>query len=176
VIGTPLLNHASMPSGHALTAGAVATVLAAALGLRGWRVLLPFVLAVAVALSRIAVGAHWPADVLAGAGLGLGWGCCPCGWRPAGRRPGWERPTASAAWPCWNGAWRWPWRCCRPACRWPPRCNGRWPSSGCAAAFRAGAMPGPAGTDQAVARLVLPSLAAGLLLAMLLREGMGSSC
>jgi hypothetical protein len=37
-------------------------------------------------------------------------------------------------------------------------------------------MPGPAGTDQAVARLVLPSLAAGLLLAMLLREGMGGSC
>jgi len=66
------LELVSMPSGHTLTAFAVASgiyfALPAARRLRhGWL----FVLAAAVGLSRIAVGAHWPGDVAVGASLGL---------------------------------------------------------------------------------------------------------
>lgn len=70
VVGEPLLRGA-MPSGHAVTAMAVL-----GLCLLAWRMtrlqrggLLG--LAGLVLLSRMAVGAHWPADLLAGAGLGL---------------------------------------------------------------------------------------------------------
>jgi len=58
----------SFPSGHAATSFACATVLA---------VLVPraapflFVLAVAIAYSRLYVGVHWPLDVVAGAALGI---------------------------------------------------------------------------------------------------------
>lgn len=175
VIGTPLLNHASMPSGHALTAGAVATVLAATLGLRGWRVLLPFVFGAAVAFSRIAVGAHWPADVLAGAGLGLGVGLLslrlsarwPAAW--LGTANG-QRGLALLEWGLAVAVVLLP-------TGLPVAAPVQWTlaflgvCSGLSRWRHAGA---PAGTDQAVARLVLPSLAAGLLLAMLLREGMGA--
>jgi undecaprenyl-diphosphatase len=57
----------SMPSGHAATSFAGAVVLS---------YLLPrsapymFLLAVAIAFSRIYVGVHYPSDVVAGAGLG----------------------------------------------------------------------------------------------------------
>lgn len=69
VVGEQLLNH-SFPSGHTLSAFVVAAVIllsprppraAAVLALSG---------AVLVGLSRIAVGAHWPTDVLAGAAGG----------------------------------------------------------------------------------------------------------
>jgi len=58
----------SMPSGHAATAFAGAVALAY-LCPRGapWF----FVLAVAVAFSRVYVGVHYPGDVLAGAALGV---------------------------------------------------------------------------------------------------------
>lgn len=78
VVGAPLHGANSMPSGHALTAMSVATVLV--LGARGLqrRPLQGFAIlgvALAVCIARIGVGAHWPSDVLAGAALGLlnGW-------------------------------------------------------------------------------------------------------
>lgn len=70
-LGEPL-HLASMPSGHTLTAFAVATAIYLALpAQRRWRHAWLFVLAAGVGLSRIAVGAHWPGDVLVGAGLGM---------------------------------------------------------------------------------------------------------
>lgn len=66
------LHNVSMPSGHTLTAFAVASALyfalPAARRLRyGWL----WLLAAGTGLSRIAVGAHWPGDVAVGASLGV---------------------------------------------------------------------------------------------------------
>lgn len=65
------LHRQAMPSGHTATAFAVAALLQA-----GHRHLTPttalfWALAAAVGVSRVASGAHWPADVLVGAGLGI---------------------------------------------------------------------------------------------------------
>ena len=58
----------SFPSGHATAAFACATVLA----WRAPRLAFPaFVLAGAIAWSRVYVGVHWPLDVLGGAVLGI---------------------------------------------------------------------------------------------------------
>jgi len=75
------LDVVSFPSGHTLSAFAVATLLILGLGWRGWRLIGVLVFASLVGLSRIAVGAHWPLDVLGGAVLGTacGWG----GWQAA---------------------------------------------------------------------------------------------
>jgi membrane-associated phospholipid phosphatase len=71
VIGDPLF-VASMPSGHTMTAFAAATAIYFSLQPgRRYRFAWLFVLACGVGLSRIAVGAHWPADVAVGAGLGI---------------------------------------------------------------------------------------------------------
>lgn len=66
------LHNVSMPSGHTLTAFAVATgiLLAISAGNR-WRHGWLLVLALGTGISRIAVGAHWPGDVAVGAALGL---------------------------------------------------------------------------------------------------------
>ena len=66
------LHNVSMPSGHTLTAFAVASAIYFALPESGRRRhLWLFVLAGGAGLSRIAVGAHWPGDVAVGASLGL---------------------------------------------------------------------------------------------------------
>jgi len=71
VIGEPLF-IAAMPSGHALTAFAGAAAIYFAMAPRQrLRWLWLFVLAFGVACSRIAVGAHWPADVSVGAAAGM---------------------------------------------------------------------------------------------------------
>ena len=93
VVGSVLRGH-SFPSGHTITAFAVAGVVWACVwfshrnksatssdtdvqeshsnlsGLRWVSLALVFMLAVLVGVSRMAVGAHWPFDVLAGACLG----------------------------------------------------------------------------------------------------------
>jgi len=66
------LEVASMPSGHTLTAFAVASSLYFALDAqRRDRFVWLWLLAAGVGLSRIAVGAHWPGDVAVGACLGV---------------------------------------------------------------------------------------------------------
>lgn len=72
IIGARLTAH-SFPSGHSVSAF---SFVVAWLALLGWRRALPIVaIAALAAFSRIAVGAHWPVDVLAGGLIGLvgGW-------------------------------------------------------------------------------------------------------
>jgi len=71
IIGEPLF-IAAMPSGHSITAfaGATAIYFALAPG-RRLRFLWLFVFALGVACSRVAVGAHWPADAAVGAAAGM---------------------------------------------------------------------------------------------------------
>lgn len=108
VIGTPL-SAGSMPSGHAAMAFAMLAVLMAERrrftergAVDGWLTSdaglgLVALLAFGIALSRLAVGAHWPADTLVGGGLGLVFGgLAPHAWpvgamtrvlsRPLGQR------------------------------------------------------------------------------------------
>jgi undecaprenyl-diphosphatase len=63
------LSGLSFPSGHAMLATALATIVTPYLRGR-WRIV-PWVLVVGVCLARIYVGAHNPLDVVAGCGLGL---------------------------------------------------------------------------------------------------------
>jgi undecaprenyl-diphosphatase len=66
LVGVP--HQPAFPSGHAATAFACATVIAWAAP----RLRVPaFVLAAAIAWSRVYVGVHWPLDVLGGAALGV---------------------------------------------------------------------------------------------------------
>ena len=108
VIGTPL-SAGSMPSGHSAMAFAMLAVLAcekrrfderSAVGgflTTTTGLALVALLALGIALSRLAVGAHWPADALVGGGLGLVFGgLAPHAWpvgamtrllsRPLGQR------------------------------------------------------------------------------------------
>ena len=66
------LHNVSMPSGHTLTAFAVASGLYFAIPeARRVRHAWLWLLAAGAGLSRIAVGAHWPGDVAVGASLGM---------------------------------------------------------------------------------------------------------
>ncbi len=67
----------SMPSGHTVAAFLLGTLLFAYLKLNLVGKILLGIIMVAVGISRITLGVHWPADVLAGAGLGIliGIGC-----------------------------------------------------------------------------------------------------
>jgi membrane-associated phospholipid phosphatase len=67
IIGAKLTAH-SFPSGHTVSAF---SFVVAWLALLGWRALPIVVIAALAGFSRIAVGAHWPVDVLAGAMIGL---------------------------------------------------------------------------------------------------------
>lgn len=71
IVGNPLTSL-SMPSGHTLTAFALATALyfSVSPAKRKYALCL-FVLAGLAGLARVAVGAHWPADIFAGMSVGL---------------------------------------------------------------------------------------------------------
>jgi undecaprenyl-diphosphatase len=66
VVGQRLHDH-SFPSGHAQMAFALATLVVLIFGRRFWPV---FLVAMAVAYSRVYMGVHFPLDVFAGACLG----------------------------------------------------------------------------------------------------------
>jgi undecaprenyl-diphosphatase len=95
----PLLRAAanlSFPSGHAATAFAAATVLAALAP----RFAVPlFVLAAAMAWSRVYVGVHYPLDVAAGALLGAAVGLALVAAARALRLPAEVRPRSRPAQP-----------------------------------------------------------------------------
>jgi diacylglycerol kinase family enzyme/membrane-associated phospholipid phosphatase len=78
----------SFPSGHSASAAAFATAVALESPVAG-AVVAP--LAAAVAYSRVHTGVHWPTDVLAGAGLGVGIGLATKRWGPV--RP--DEPAAA---------------------------------------------------------------------------------
>lgn len=80
IIGVPILQGGSMPSGHTLAAFCMAMLLDDRLrtGMHSskrcellWARSGLWILTTLIGLSRVAVGAHWPADVLVGAGLGM---------------------------------------------------------------------------------------------------------
>lgn len=71
IIGEAIHHHA-MPSGHTLTAFAVATSVYFCMPPKHRiAALWVFVVATLSGMARIAIGAHWPADVFAGAALGM---------------------------------------------------------------------------------------------------------
>jgi undecaprenyl-diphosphatase len=87
LIGVP--HDGALPSGHASVAFASATILAWVMP----RLAVPlFLLAAAIAWSRVYVGAHYPLDVLAGAALGV---LTALALRAMGRR--WQRRQARGA-------------------------------------------------------------------------------
>jgi len=97
VHGELLRGNNSLPSGHAITIFLVATVVllgAPSVRARAPWALAVMALAVLVAASRVMVGAHWPADTLAGAALGILAGVS--GSWAAGRLDVWGRPRSIA--------------------------------------------------------------------------------
>lgn len=100
VVGQPAAGNHAMPSGHALAAGTWVALWFCFLPRSPWghaaRGLALFS-GLAVALSRVAVGAHWPGDVLTGFGLGMLLVALALAWES-------RRPWASHL----QKAWVWP--------------------------------------------------------------------
>jgi len=67
--GQAVAHGLSFPSGHAMVIFAIATLVAPYL--KGWWNVLPWAVAAAACLSRMYLCAHFPLDVVAGAGLGM---------------------------------------------------------------------------------------------------------
>jgi len=65
------LTDKSFPSGHSVTAFVLAGLVISGLRLRLGTALVVLVFASLLAISRMAVGVHWPTDVLAGSAIGL---------------------------------------------------------------------------------------------------------
>lgn len=92
IVGAVLSRNA-FPSGHSVTAFALAGVLVAYLPRPGRAAAILVPVAALVAFSRIAVGAHWPLDVLVGAA--------------GGWLSGWAGEALSRRWAVWPGLrWR----------------------------------------------------------------------
>jgi membrane-associated phospholipid phosphatase len=85
--GGAISGSTSFPSGHAITAFAVASVVAHRYHRKRWVPWVAYSLASTVAFSRVTLRAHFPSDVLAGGVLGFvigrqverGWGLSPGG-------------------------------------------------------------------------------------------------
>lgn len=90
----PALHRGSFPSGHSIAAGILAGVVFLAYRQPAVRAV-GMLAAVLVALSRSAVGVHWPLDITVG--LALGWLCAWIGWQIAGEQPWSRTPQARAA-------------------------------------------------------------------------------
>ena len=73
IVGFQAIGH-SFPSGHTSHAFFMATLMAQHFSTRLWVVILLYVVAFLVGITRMYVGAHYPRDVLAGAILGSAWG------------------------------------------------------------------------------------------------------
>lgn len=63
-------SDSSFPSGHAIGAFSIATVIANRYHHHRWMPIAAYGLATAISLSRVTTGAHFPSDVFLGAGLG----------------------------------------------------------------------------------------------------------
>lgn len=100
VVGQPAAGNHAMPSGHALAAGTWVALWFCFLPRNPWGHAargLALLSGLAVALSRVAVGAHWPGDVLTGFGLGMLLVALALAWEA--RRPWASRLHQTWVWP-----------------------------------------------------------------------------